>query len=187
MKVKLMLRYLIQYISIILLCIVVLKITGYSDNLLKYIMLETANISFQDFLSITITILSIFVGAIITVATVLISMCDKRVLKLINKYKKSNHLVKTIKVAIGTGITAILLLGFVYSKLDFNILMIRLSCLLLSGFNLYIFIMRSRILVILILDILNDSFNDTDNSVVVNPKFVNKSKISNKNIKWKIK
>ena len=93
-------------------------------------MLETANISFQDFLSITITILSIFVGAIITVATVLISMCDKRVLKLINKYKKSNHLVKTIKVAIGTGITAILLLGFVYSKLDFNILMIRLSCLL---------------------------------------------------------
>lgn len=162
-KVK---KFLIYNIFIFLICIV-LKFFNYENIVLNYIEFNTKTINFQDFLSIGITVLSIFVGAIITVATVLISMCDRRVLKLIKKYKKSNYLVQSIKYSISTGLLAICLLAIIYARLDLNILILRLILLYISGFSLFIFISRSRILILLVLKLLNDSFNDDVDSIVI--------------------
>ncbi|MPQ44544.1 hypothetical protein [Clostridium tarantellae] len=129
-------------------------------EILKYISFDTNTIKFQDLLSITITILSILVGAIITVATILISMCDKRILRLIQRYNQSTCLIKTIKIAIISGFVSILLLAIIYSNCDFKIISLRLNILYLSGLSLFIFFGRSKILIKIVLNILNECFKE---------------------------
>lgn len=175
MKIKKFLFYNLKYFFAILILYSVIKYFGFKDEFIRYIKFETNNLSFQDLLSISITVLSIFVGAIITVATVLISMCDKRILKLINKYGKSKYLVSTIKRAIVSGISVIFLLAIIYAKLDFNIVLIRYIIMYLSGLILGIFISKSSILIKIVLNILNDAFDSSD-SLVVEPEFKDKNK-----------
>lgn len=142
------------------------------NELYRYMMYKTETFKFQELLSIGITIFIVFLGAIITVATVLISMCDKRIIKLISKYNKSKYLIKAIKTSIITGIIAIIILAGVYAKLDFNIVCIRISLLYISGYLTVIFINKSRVLIITILSILNESFTDEE-SIVIKSKFIN--------------
>ena len=170
MKIKKVLFYKLIYFIFVLAVCFIIHYLSLTNKFIKYISFNTEVFNFQDLLSISITILSIFVGAIITVATVLISMCDKRILKLIKQYKKSKNLVSTIKVAISTGIILIFLLAIVYSQLDFKVLILRLLILYISGFLLLIFIIESKTLIHLIINVLNDAFDEND-SIIVKPDF----------------
>ena len=104
MKLKRIMFYNFVYIILIIFGFFLLNILKITDKFIRYINFETVNFKFQDLLSIGITILAIFVGAIITVATVLISMCDKRIIKLISTYGKASFLVSSIKTSIICGI-----------------------------------------------------------------------------------
>ncbi len=164
MKYKVEVKKFIIYTIVVILAFFMVKKYGIISYLIKYIKFDTENFKFQDLLSIVLTVLSIFVGAIITLATVLISMCDKRVMKLISKYQKSHYVISTIKIAIGTGIASVILLAIVYAKLDLNILYFRIFILYLAGFLLLLFINNSRLLVKLTLSVLEDSFNEPGSS-----------------------
>ncbi|CEQ10646.1 Uncharacterised protein [[Clostridium] sordellii] len=170
MKIKKFLFYNLKYFLFIVVLYIAISNLGFRNEVIKYIKFETTNLNFQDLLSISITVLSICVGAIITVATVLISMCDKRILKLINKYGKSKYLVSTIKIAIISGISVIFLLAIIYAKLDFNVMLIKYILIYLSGLMFGIFISKSSILISIILNILNDAF-DTSDSLVIEAEF----------------
>ena len=142
-----------------------LKNTSLSEKITRYIMFNTEVFKVQDLLSVTITILTILLGAIITVATVLISMCDKRLIKLINNYNKSDFLISTIKTSILTGMLSVVLLAIVYANIDMNNLVIRLGIMYIIGMLVFIFINRSKLLISLVLKLLKDSFKGTDNII----------------------
>lgn len=166
MKFKRYFKCLILYNLIVFFLIFLFNKLGINDNVIRYVQFETTVFKFQDLLSITITILSVLVGAVITAATVLISMCDKRIIKLINRNDKSLFLVKCIKIAILSGMVSILLLAIVYSKLDFNIYIIRSTILYLSGYFLTLFTINSRLLIKVVLSVLNDAFKENDSFIV---------------------
>lgn len=140
------------------------------DKVINYIDYNTIIFKFQDLLSVSITILTILVGAVITVATVLISMCDKRVLKLINQYGKSKYLISAIKISIITGFISVFILAIIYAKLDFNLIYLRLCLLYVCGFSVLVFFTKSKMLLNIVLSLLNDSFKD-NNSIIVDSEF----------------
>ena len=165
MKFKQKIMYFIIYNLIVLAVYLTLKHTGLSEKIIRYIMFNTEVFKFQDLLSVTITILTVLLGAIITVATVLISMCDKRLIKLINTYNKSDFLISTIKTSILTGLLSVILLAIVYARIDMNKLTIRLGIMYITGMLFFIFIHKSKLLISLILKLLKDSFKGTDNII----------------------
>ena len=167
MKFKQKIMYFIIYNSIVFTVYfyLTLKNTSLSEKITRYIMFNTEVFKFQDLLSVTITILTILLGAIITVATVLISMCDKRLIKLINNYNKSDFLISTIKTSILTGMLSVVLLAIVYANIDMNNLVIRLGIMYIIGMLVFIFINRSKLLISLVLKLLKDSFKGTDNII----------------------
>ncbi|MFT8352926.1 hypothetical protein [Clostridium saccharoperbutylacetonicum] len=171
MKLKKIIQYNFIYLLIITVGVYLFNKLNYMGKIIKYINFETVNFKFQDLLSIGITLLAIFVGAIITVATVLISMCDKRIIRLISNYGKAPILVSSIKISIISGIVATCLLASVYARLDFNIFYLRISLLYIAGLFLYIFISKSKLLITLVINVLNDSFSNGD-SIIVDAEFV---------------
>lgn len=170
MKLKKIVFYNFIYSLAIVSVFFISNIFKITDKIIRYINFETTNFKFQDLLSIGITILAIFVGAIITVATVLISMCDKRIMKLINRYGKSAYLVSSIKIAVVSGIISTCLFASVYARLDFNIFVVRLFILYFAVLALFIFVTKSKMLIKLVINILNDSFTGQD-SIVVEAEF----------------
>lgn len=169
MKLKLYFKNLVLYNILLIIIISLFYRIGIIDKVIRYIKFETIVIKFQDLLSIAITILTVFVGAVITVATVLISMCDKRIIKLIQNYNKSSYLVSCIKIAITTGISIIILLAVVYARLDLNIYIVRLIILYLSGYLMVVFITKSRLLIQVVLSVLNDAFKEPNHFIVEGP------------------
>lgn len=175
---KIYLKDFLIYNIIVVFIFLLLNIFKYEQSIIKYFLFDTITIKFQDLLTVLITILSIFVGAIITVATVLVSMCDKRIIKLIKKFGKINHIIDSIKVAIITGILSIILLALIYSNCDLKILFLRLILLYMSGLFILIFINRSRMLIKLVISLLNNSFGNDD--IIEKPKLKNKYKFEEK-------
>ena len=141
----------------------------------RYLLFDTKLILFKDLLSIGITILAIIIGAIITAATVLMSMCNTRLMKLMHKYGKSKYIVNSIKLSIITGIVSVCIYAIIYSNLDFSILWLRLILLYFANLLLIIFIVRSKILIKLVISLLNDSFSEND-SIVSEVEFSNPKK-----------
>lgn len=160
----------ILYTSTIILLVIMLKHFNLLNQFLNYINCKSTDFKFQDLLSILLTILSIFVGAIITVATVLISMCDKRIMRLIKTYNLSENIIIDIKTAISSGIITVVLLAIIYSNLVFDVNIIRYIVLYISGISLIIFINSSKILILLVLNILDNSFEE-DSSIKEVPNF----------------
>lgn len=175
---KIYLKDFLIYNIIVIFIFLLLNIFKYEQSIIKYFLFDTITIKFQDLLTVLITILSIFVGAIITVATVLVSMCDKRIIKLIKKFGKINHIIDSIKVAIITGILSIILLALIYSNCDLKILFLRLILLYMSGLFILIFINRSRMLIKLVISLLNNSFGNDD--IIEKPKLKNEYKFEEK-------
>lgn len=165
-------KIMLFYTVIIFLVGAILKYYNLYDNFLNYINFNTKDLKFQDLLSILLTILSIFLGAIITVSTVLISMCDRRIMKLINEYKHNKNVISNIKISILSGIITVVLLAIIYSNLVFNIKALRYIILYISGLTLISFINNSRILIIIVLNILDNSFED-GNSIKEQGQFHN--------------
>lgn len=169
---KKFLKYNILYIIFLSIIILLLNKFGVLDNFIKYIMFDSVRIDFKDLLSIGITILSIMIGAIITAATVLMSMCNSRLMKLINKYGKSKYIISAIKQSIIIGIITVCLYAIIYSSLDFLILWLRLIILYFANLLLIMFAVKSKLIIELVIKLLNDSFTE-DESLVVESKFVN--------------
>lgn len=158
----------------ITLCIAFFTFKQYNilDKIIRYLLFQTEIISFKDLLSIGITVLAIIIGAIITAATVLMSMCNTRLMKLIKEYGKSNSIINTIKESIITGIVAVCLYAIIYANLDYAILLLRLILLYFASLLSVFFIIKSKVLIELVLSLLNGSING-DDSIVEKPKFVN--------------
>lgn len=176
---KKLLKY--NFISIVCISIIVLLLIKFNllSNFTNYILFLSDDIYFKDLLSIGITILSIMIGAVITASTVLMSMCNTRLLKLINKYGKSNYIIKSIKEAIITGIISVCLYAIIYSNLDFSILILRLSILYVAGILLIIFIEKSKLLIGIVINLINDSFTEND-SIIIDAEFKNPNYKKNK-------
>lgn len=156
-------------------CLVIIyifcKYLGFTQNIVDYFTFSSnSNLDFHDLLSIMLTILSIFIGAIITVATVLISMCDKRIMKLIKRYNQQYYVIHSIKISLLCGIVTVVIFSIIYAGFDFNIKIVRYTLLYISGANLFLFARNSSLSVRLILNILDNSFDEVD-SLVQDIKF----------------
>ncbi|AGK98016.1 hypothetical protein [Clostridium pasteurianum] len=165
MKLKWWCKNLILYSILIIIFVILFNRFGIINKINRYINFETTLLKFQDLLSITITVLAVFVGAIITVATVLISMCDRRIIRLITKNDKAAYLISCIKISISTGLAIIMLLAIIYARLDFNIYIARLILLYIVGYLMLIFISKSKLLIHVVLSILNESFKGYENFI----------------------
>lgn len=161
------------YIAIMWLIKLILNEFGLLKSFNNYISFKSVKYDFKDLLSISITILAIFIGAIITAVTILISMCDKRLMKLIKSFNKSSYVVKASKTAILSGIVSTCLYAVIYTKLDFNILKLRVTILLIANYLLFIFIYNSRLLIKLVVNLLQTSLLGDDNIVANKSKFIN--------------
>ena len=145
---------------------------SFIDGIQRYLLFDTQKILFKDLLSIGITILAIIIGAIITAATILMSMCNTRLMKLINRYGKSKYIIGSIKESIITGISSVCLYAIIYSNLDFVILWLRVIILYVASWLLILFVIRSKLLIKLVISLLNSSFTEND-SIVSEAEFLN--------------
>lgn len=170
-------EFVIFMIYNIVLCIAFFTFKTYNitDKIGRYLLFQTEKIFFKDLLSIGITVLAIIIGAIITAATVLMSMCNTRLMKLIKEFEKSNSIIKTIKESIITGIGSVCLYAIIYANLDYSIVWLRLILLYFASLLLIFFIIKSKVLMELVLSLLNGSIN-RDDSIVVKPKFLDPNK-----------
>lgn len=165
----------IAYNVILLISLFISNKYNFNDKVQRYVLFKTNVILFKDLLSIGITVLAIIIGAIITAATVLMSMCETRLMKLIKEYGGSKCIINTIKESIITGIGSVCLYAIIYANLDFYILWLRLVLLYFASLLLIFFIIKSKILIELVLNLLNGSING-DDTVKVKPKFLNPKK-----------
>lgn len=172
----------IIYTVVLTLLYLLAKYKNIDNNIINYFTFnKECPLDFHNLLNIILTILSIFIGAIITVATVLISMCDKRIMRLIKRYTQQKYLISSIKIAIASGIFAVVTLSIISSELDFNIFFVRFLLLYISGATIILFIKNSVLPVSLILNILDDCFNEND-SIIENPEFsIHKKNKKNQN------
>ncbi len=154
--------------------IILSKYLSFEKNIILYISFNTVGYNFKDLLSISATILAVFIGFIATIATVLVSMCDKRIMVIIKRFGKTNIVLRSIKRALLSGIISLALIGIIYVNLDFNIILLRCIIIWVTLNNLFIFIRESKFLVFLVKHIMEQTFLD-------NEEIVFKSKTSKKN------
>lgn len=176
---------------VVLFLVYILIHCSLSHNVSNYIYFRTEEYDFKDLLSISITILTVFIGFMATIATVLMSMCDKRIMRLIGKFGKMNTVSNSIKKSIKYGLFCLILLGIMYTSVDEmvsnlgimfinnyqnsnnNFLYLLMQCLdiiitylriilLYITLNLlFIFIDESRYLVFLVKKIMEETFKDS--------------------------
>ncbi|GEM_PF-5846782 len=129
------------------------------SNIKNYI-LNTENIigDFNDLLSMLITVMSILLSMVITIGTLLLSMCDKRIMILLKKFNRVSLVINSIRVAICSGIITILIGSVLYLKLDFGMTYIRLILLFILINSLNLFLKDSYMLVVLINELLQETF-----------------------------
>ncbi|NKF05314.1 hypothetical protein J1C67_14605 [Clostridium gasigenes] len=135
------------------------------EKIMRYISYKTINFNFKDLLSITITILAIIIGLMITIATVLISMCEQRTIRIISELKDKGVLLRVIKKSVLFGILTEMSLGIVYIQADFNIIKLRIFILYLTCNFLLLFILYSNSLIDLLNKLLHnvvENSNQTD-------------------------
>lgn len=170
--------------------IIIINFLSLTENIINYITFKTNNYQFKDLLSVSITVLTIFLGFMATIATVLMSMCDKRIMKLISKFDKMETVAKSIKKSIKYGLLCLVLLGLMYTNLDgiisylitsvlpdninhnlellnyikiiFSPTGIRIITLYITIIFLVIFIDASSYLVFLIKEIAEETFSNTN-------------------------
>lgn len=139
---------------------------NYIDNVLKYISFDTQKCNFKDLLSIICTILSIFIGFIVTCITVIVSMCDKRIMKVINDMGKTGILYISMKKAVSYGLISLIGSAILYINADFNVLAIRLLILWIIINSLYIFIYYSKNLIKFVSIMIKQIFLNDENMVI---------------------
>lgn len=139
---------------------------GAIDNFIKYIMFETVDIHFKDLLSISSTFLSIFLGFIATSITVIISMSDKRMMKLVKDLGKINIIYKSMNKSIMYGLISLLGISIMYISGDFNIIYIRIIIILITLNTLFISLTHSIFLVKFMKMIIEKMFFSNEELVV---------------------
>lgn len=139
---------------------------GAIDNFIKYIMFETVDIHFKDLLSISSTFLSIFLGFIATSITVIISMSDKRMMKLVKDLGKINIIYKSMNKSIMYGLISLLGISIIYISGDFNIIYIRIIIILITLNTLFISLTHSIFLVKFMKMIIEKMFFSNEELVV---------------------
>lgn len=160
--VKKVTKKIIIFNMILIIIIITCNYFGLKDVISNYIICANDNNNFKDLLSVTITILTVFIGFIVTIATVFISMCDKRIIKLLNEYKKIDYLLSAIKKSIRYGLISLIGTSIIFISGDFNILKVRFVMIYIILNCLYMFISNSTLLVSLINKILSDSLKGND-------------------------
>lgn len=158
-------KVIILNVAIILVMIAVYK-SRYRANVIDYLMYNSSYASLKDLLSMTATSLSVFIGFIVAIDTVLLSMCDKRIIKLIKAFNKADVLLSFIRNSIIFGLISLLGILIVYSNLDFNILILRLVILYVVLNCTIIFSINGTKLVLLINKVLKDSLNGNEDLVI---------------------
>ena len=157
-------KTIIIYTIVIIIAFILINLI-FGKEVSKYITFDTEYVDFQDLLSILVTILSIFVGAIITVATVLISMCDKRIIRLLRKFRETKYIISCIKISVLTGILDIIILAWLYTKLYPKNLVLIYVLIYTAALLFAIFIRMSSVLVRLVFRLLDGAFDSNDSIV----------------------
>jgi len=152
----------VMYNLILLISFFIANKYNLTTKIKRYVLFETQIFSFKDLLSISITILTIAFGAILTISTVLISMCDRRLMKLLNDFNRSSYVIRRIKKSILQGLIVILLYSIVYAQLDYRVYIGRILILYIASFLLLLFLYNSKILVGIIISLLSDSLENND-------------------------
>lgn len=152
----------VMYNLIVLISFLISNKYNLTTKIKRYVLFETQIFSFKDLLSISITILTIAFGAILTISTVLISMCDRRLMKLLNNFNRSSYVIRCIKKSILQGLIVILLYSIVYAQLDCRVYIGRILILYIASFLLLLFLYNSKILVGIIISLLSDSLENND-------------------------
>ncbi|SHK37504.1 hypothetical protein SAMN02745248_02393 [Hathewaya proteolytica DSM 3090] len=114
---------------------------------------------FKDLLPHIITFVSILLSMNITIGTLLLTMCDKRIMELIKRFKYTDFVIKILKYSIIQGVFLILLLVGIYIRIDFGNTWVRTVILILAAnFIIYFFINTYR-LIWLINKLLDETFH----------------------------
>ena len=125
-------------ICLIVLIFIMFKFSLINDAL-KYIKFQTKECNFKDLLSISATVLTVFLGFIVTAITVIISMCDRRIMKLVKELGKISILYRSMKKSIVYGLISLLGISIMYINADFNIIELRLFIIWVVLNSLFIF------------------------------------------------
>ncbi len=166
-------KTIIIYTIIIIIAFIIINLI-FGKEVFKYITFDTEYADFQDLLSILVTILSIFVGAIITVATILISMCDKRIIKLLREFKETKYIILCIKISVLTGILDIIILAWLYTKLYPRNLVLIYILMYIASLLFAIFARMGSVLVRLVFKLLDGAFDSNDSIVTTLETKLNK-------------
>ena len=125
------------------------------------------NTNLKDILAMLINILILIIGIIATIVTVLISMCDKRVLVLMKKYNSLHIIASATKKSLsGLALTLLLtLFTYIFTFLNWQIRIFLLFMIM----NILIFAMtKASILFMVIKSIFEETFNDNNDDSGVN-------------------
>lgn len=153
-------------IIIVIFIAIVFNFPSTKEYIIKYIMYSNELLpeyNLKELLSISSTILAVLLGFIATVATVLISMCDKRIMVLVKKFGKTDLIIRSISRSLKSGTIALICIAIIYVNFDFSILPIRLAIMWIMLNCLFIFINESRFLISLVKNIIEQVLFSNEN------------------------
>lgn len=138
----------------------------FTCTFIKYISFDTDGYNFKDLLSISATILAIFIGFIATIATVIVSMCKERLIIIIKKYDSISVVKDSLKGALVSGTILLMCISIIYVNFDFNILLLRFILIWIIFNCLFIFIYESEFLIFLVKNLVEQTFYDNEDIVI---------------------
>ncbi len=119
-------------------------------------------------MSVIFTVLSIFIGFIVTCIIVIVPMCDRRIIKLMKDMKKTKILYISMKNAVLAGLISLGGATIIYINADFNLLSLRIFIIWIVINSLNVFIYYSRVLIVFINEIVKQIFFSNDD-LIINP------------------
>ena len=165
-KKSLIIKISLFNLVLIVICILLNKMS-LLGNIIKYINLDKSiSQNFKDLLSIAATIMAVFIGFIATAATVLMSMCDRRVMKIISRMSKLDIIIQSLKNSLKFGIVCLFCIGILYTNFDFNIMLIKYALIWCMLNSLFIFSYESRFLIGLVKNVTLDAFLNNESTTI---------------------
>lgn len=175
MKKEYIKKLLLFNILLMILCMLIKKfLPQIICTVAKYISFDIDGYNFKDLLSISATILAIFIGFIATIATVIVSMCKERLINLIKEFNNMSVVENSLKSALISGTIMLMCISIIYINFDFNILFLRYILIWIILNCLFIFIDESKFLIFLVKKLIEQTFYD--NAEIVTNKTDKKNK-----------
>lgn len=147
-------KYLIMFhVFLVLITLAIYKL-GLEQNVIDYIMFQTNNIHFQDFLNVLLTLFNALFGLVVTICSVLIALGNNPIIKALRGFKQSKQFMGKIKISLITSSLITVLISLIYCGFDFSNITIRFILIYLILLLTVIFIKHFKSIIQAILLIL---------------------------------